>query len=46
MQSFMANWSTGSEEEVLKDFTIYEHGDHIGHVTWTVKHIFVSEGYI
>ena len=29
-------WSTGSEEEVLKVFTIYGHGGHIGHVTWTV----------
>ena len=26
----------GSGEEVLKVFTIYGHGGHIGHVTWTV----------
>ena len=30
------HWSTGSGEEVLKVFTIYGHGGHIGHVTWTV----------
>ena len=23
-------------EEVLKAFTIYGHGDHLGHVTWTI----------
>ena len=43
---FHGHWSTGSGEEVLKIFTIYGRGGHIGHITWTVKHIFVSEGYI
>ena len=32
---FHGHWSTGSGEEVLKIFTIYGRGGHIGHVTWT-----------
>ena len=31
---FRYNWSTGSgEEDFLRDFTIYGHGGHLGHVT-------------
>ena len=30
------HWSTASGEEILKVFTIYGHGGHIGHVTVTV----------
>ena len=33
---FHGHWSTRSGEEVLKVFTIYGRGSHIGHVTWTV----------
>ena len=43
---FYDHWSTGTGEEVLKVFTIYGRGGHIGHVTWTVLTYFVSEGYI
>ena len=38
---FHGHWSTGSGEEVLKVFTIYGHGGHIGHVTWTVQTFFL-----
>ena len=43
---FHGIWSTGSGEEVLKVFTIYECGAIL--VMWPgqFKHIFVSEGYI
>ena len=35
--------STGSgEEDFLKVFTIYGHGGHLGHVTWTIYTIFGS----
>ena len=37
---FHGHWSTGSGEEVLKVFTIYGRGGHIGHVTWTIKTYF------
>ena len=30
---FCRNRSAGSEEGFLRDFTIYEHGGHRGHVT-------------
>ena len=31
------NRPTGSgEEDFLKDFAIYSHGGHLGHVTWTI----------
>ena len=31
---FQGHWSIGSgEEDFFKDFTIYEHGSHVGHVT-------------
>ena len=34
---FHGNWPTGSgEEDFLKVFTIYSHGGHLGHVTWTI----------
>ena len=34
---FRKNRSTGSgEEDFLKVFTIYGHGGHLGHVTWTI----------
>ena len=33
---FHGHLSNGSGEEVLKVFTIYEHGGHIGQVTGTV----------
>ena len=34
---FRENRSTGSgEEDFLKFFTIYGHGGHLGHVTWTI----------
>ena len=34
---FRENWSTGSgEEDFLKVFTIYGHGGHLGHVSWTI----------
>ena len=28
--------SVSGEEEFLKVFTIYGHGGHLGHVTWTI----------
>ena len=33
---FHGHWSTGSGEDVLKVFTIYERSGYIGHVTWIV----------
>ena len=34
---FRENRSTGSGvEDFLKVFTIYGHGGHLGHVTWTI----------
>ena len=33
---FRENWPTGSGEDFLKVFTIYGHGGHLGHVTWTI----------
>ena len=33
---FHGHWSTGSGEIFLKVITIYGHGGHIGHKTWTV----------
>ena len=34
---FRENRLTGSgEEDFLKVFTIYRHGSHLGHVTWTI----------
>ena len=32
---FRENRHTGSGEEFFKVFTIYRHGGHLGHVTWT-----------
>ena len=39
---FRENRSTGSGEEFLKVFTIYWHGGHLGHVTWTIYTNFLS----
>ena len=34
---FHGNWPAGSgEEDLFKVFTIYGHGGHLGHVTWTI----------
>ena len=34
---FRGNRPTGSgEEDILRFFTIYGHGGHLGHVTWTI----------
>ena len=33
---FCGNRSTVPEEKILKVFTIYGHGGHLGHVTWTI----------
>ena len=30
------------EEDFLKVFTIYRHGSHLGHVTWTIYINFLS----
>ena len=33
---FAGNWSSGSgEDDFFKIFTIYRHGGHLGHMTWT-----------
>ena len=40
---FQDHRTSGSEEEdFLKVFTIYGHGGHIGHVTWTIYINFYS----
>ena len=40
---FHDNWPTGSrEEDVLRVFTLYGHGSHLGHVTWSLRIIFRS----
>ena len=40
---FQGNWFGGSgEEDFFKVFTIYEHGGHLGHVTWTKYVNFLS----
>ena len=34
---FRGNWPAGSgEKDFFKVFTIYGHGSHLGHVTWTI----------
>ena len=33
---FRKNQPTGSGEDFLRVFTIYGHGGHLGHVTWTI----------
>ena len=33
---FHSYWSVGSDEDFFKVFTIYGHGSHTGHMTWTV----------
>ena len=33
---FCGNRPTGSGEDFLRVFTIYGHGGHLGHVTWTI----------
>ena len=39
---FHGNPPTGSGEAFLKVFTIYGHGGHLGHVTWTIYTNFSS----
>ena len=40
---FCENRPAGSgEEDFLKVFTIYRHGGHLGHVTWTIYINFLS----
>ena len=40
---FQDHRTSGSgEEDFLKVFTIYGHGGHLDHVTWTIYIIFVS----
>ena len=34
--------SNSGEEDILKVFTIYGHGGHLGHVTWTIYIHFCS----
>ena len=33
---FRENRPAGSGEDFLRVFTIYGHGGHLGHVTWTI----------
>ena len=33
---FQDHRTSGSGEDSLKVFTIYGHGGHLGHVTWTI----------
>ena len=46
---FHGNWPAGSrEEDFLKFFTIYGHGDYLGHVTSIMSsnfHLFVPETF-
>ena len=40
---FEGNWSSGfGEEDFFNIFTIYGHGGHYGHVTWTKSINFIS----
>ena len=39
---FRGNQPAGSGEEDFKVFTIYGHGGHFGHVTWTIYTNFSS----
>ena len=40
---FQDNRTSGSgEEDLFKVFTIYGHGGHLGHVTWTIYINFCS----
>ena len=39
---FQGNWPTSSrEEDFFKVLSIFEHGGHLGHVTWTIYTNFV-----
>ena len=45
---FHVNWPNGSGEDFLKGFTIYGHGDHLGHVTSIMSsdfHFLVPESF-
>ena len=33
---FQNNRTSGSGEDFLKFYTIYGHGGHLGHMTWTI----------
>ena len=39
---FQDHRTSGSGEDFFKDFTIYGHGGHLGHVTWTIYINFCS----
>ena len=40
---FQGNWPSGSgEEDFFKVLSIFEHGGHLGHVTWIVYINFLS----
>ena len=39
---FRGNRPAGSGEDFFKVFTIYGHGGHLGHVTWTIYITFRS----
>ena len=39
---FQDHGTSCSGEDFLKVFTIYWHGDHLGHVTWTIYINFCS----
>ena len=36
MPSFVEIGLPVPEEKIFKDYTIYGHGGHLGHVTWTI----------
>ena len=38
---FQGHRPLGIEKKILKGFTIYGHGGHLGHVTWTIEQTFV-----
>ena len=39
---FQDHRTSGSGEDFFKVFTIYGHGGHLGHVTWTIYINFLS----
>ena len=41
-QDHTCRTSGSREEDILKVFTIYGHGSHLGHVTWTIYINFLS----